>query len=193
MLFQRRKKTKDLSDSEIIRLAKEDGFYFGELYERYFEGIFRFIYYRLGKLEEEANDLTQQTFIKAMNFLEKYEDRGLPFKSWLLRIAQNEVNQFFRAAKKQYQVDVSENKVQAMIEEILPNHELKEGQLQLLLEILNHMDQEHLDLIELRFFQELSFKEIAEIYQITEANAKMRIYRILEKLNNKWKDSYENI
>jgi RNA polymerase sigma-70 factor, ECF subfamily len=39
-----------------------------------------------------------------------------------------------------------------------------------------------LDLIELRFFQQLSFKEIADIYGITEANAKMRIYRILEKM-----------
>jgi RNA polymerase sigma-70 factor (ECF subfamily) len=48
------------------------------------------------------------------------------------------------------------------------------------------MEQEHLDLIELRFFQEMSFKEIAEIYNITEANAKMRVYRILEKLKNKW-------
>ena len=43
-----------------------------------------------------------------------------------------------------------------------------------------------MDLIELRFFQEMSFKEIADIYSITEANAKMRVYRILEKLNKKW-------
>jgi RNA polymerase sigma-70 factor (ECF subfamily) len=52
--------------------------------------------------------------------------------------------------------------------------------------LLNEMEDEHLDLIELRFFQEMSFKEIAGIYTITEANAKMRIYRILEKLNKKW-------
>jgi RNA polymerase sigma-70 factor (ECF subfamily) len=52
--------------------------------------------------------------------------------------------------------------------------------------ILNEMEQEHLDLIELRFFQEMSFKEISEIYNITEANAKMRVYRILEKLKIKW-------
>jgi len=55
-----------------------------------------------------------------------------------------------------------------------------------LIDLLNHMDQEQLDLIELRFFQEMSFKEIADIYAISEANAKMRVYRILEKLNKKW-------
>ena len=52
--------------------------------------------------------------------------------------------------------------------------------------LLNEMEQEYLDLIELRFFQELSFKEIADIYKISEPNAKMRVYRILEKLNKKW-------
>jgi RNA polymerase sigma-70 factor (ECF subfamily) len=55
-----------------------------------------------------------------------------------------------------------------------------------LIGLLNEMEQEHLDLIELRFFQEISFKEIAEIYNITEPNAKMRVYRILEKLKTKW-------
>jgi RNA polymerase sigma-70 factor (ECF subfamily) len=49
-------------------------------------------------------------------------------------------------------------------------------------ELLNTLKPEQLDLIELRFFQQLSFKEIADIYSITEANAKMRIYRILEKM-----------
>ena len=57
-----------------------------------------------------------------------------------------------------------------------------------LMEMINNLGQEQLDLIELRFFQELSFKEIAEIYSITEANAKMKVYRILEKMNLKWKE-----
>jgi RNA polymerase sigma-70 factor (ECF subfamily) len=57
-----------------------------------------------------------------------------------------------------------------------------------LMEMINNLGQEQLDLIELRFFQELSFKEIAEIYSITEANAKMKVYRILEKMNLNWKE-----
>jgi RNA polymerase sigma-70 factor (ECF subfamily) len=56
-----------------------------------------------------------------------------------------------------------------------------------LIEIINNLDETQADLIELRFFQELSFKEIADIYQISEANAKMRIYRLLEKINTNWK------
>jgi RNA polymerase sigma-70 factor (ECF subfamily) len=55
-----------------------------------------------------------------------------------------------------------------------------------LVQKLNELPQENRDLIELRFFQDMSFKEIADIYSISEANAKMRIYRILEKMNTNW-------
>ena len=70
----------------------------------------------------------------------------------------------------------------------LSNHMSMEDQ-ERLIEAINGLKQEHQDLIELRFFQELSFKEIAEIYDITEANAKMRTYRILEKIGKMWGDN----
>ena len=55
-----------------------------------------------------------------------------------------------------------------------------------LVDLLNELPEEHLDLIELRFFHQLSFKQIAEIYTISEANSKMRTYRILERINKMW-------
>ena len=71
-----RKHIKQLTEPEIIELAKKDQQYFGELYGNYFKRIFRFVFKRLGGNEEVANDLTQQTFIKAMANIAKYEDRG---------------------------------------------------------------------------------------------------------------------
>ena len=67
----------------------------------------------------------------------------------------------------------------------LANHMSMEDQ-ERLVTAINNLQQEQQDLIELRFFQEMSFKEIAEIYDITEANAKMRTYRILEKIGKMW-------
>lgn len=193
MILRIWKNRKNLSEPEVIALCKKDPDAFGILYDRYFEAIFRFIYQRLGKNEEEAADLTQQTFIKAMHFIDKYEDRGLPFQSWLYRIAQNEVNQFFRKNKQVREVEITDKNVHALFEEIQNGQQGKKDELDLLIQILNAIDQENLDLIELRFFQNLSFKEIAEMYQISEANAKMRIYRILDKINQQWKARYENI
>lgn len=178
-----------LPDFELVELAKANRAEFGVLYERYFEAIFRFIFKRIGGDEASAGDLSQQTFIKAMSSLDKYENRGLPFCSWLYRIAQNEVNMFFRGNKKDFTIEIEDKQVLHILEEAnLGNYMSTEDQEKLVLK-LNELPQENRDLIELRFFQELSFKEIADIYSITEANAKMRIYRVLEKMNKNWKEN----
>lgn len=185
----RKKNTVNFTEAEIIQLAKTRQDYFGLLYDKYFETIFRFVFKRLGGNEEIAGDLTQQTFIKAMANLEKYEDRGFPFSSWLYRIAQNEVMMHFREQKKNVTIAIEERTVLELMEEANISNSMTQEDQEKLIMVLNNMEQEQLDLIELRFFQELSFKEIADIYSITEANAKMRIYRILEKLNKKWGES----
>jgi RNA polymerase sigma-70 factor (ECF subfamily) len=170
----------------IIENAKKDSTFFAPLYEHYFERIFRFIFKRLGGNEAQSADITQQTFIKAMVNIAQYQDRGLPFSSWLYRIAQNEVNMFFRSQKKAYSVEINDRMLGTLFNEAQISARMTDDDQEKLIQLLNGMSQEHLDLIELRFFQQLGFKEIAEIYSITEANAKMRVYRILEKLKTLW-------
>lgn len=182
-----KKKTHTVFDeTRQIELAQKDHRQFGPLYERYFEQMFRFIFKRLGGNEEAAGDLVQQCFMKAMANIGKYEDRGLPFSAWLYRIAQNEVNMFFRSEKKNYSVEITDRQLYSILEES-GESSVQQADLDQLIEIINNLDETQADLIELRFFQELSFKEIADIYQISEANAKMRIYRLLEKINTNWK------
>lgn len=175
-----------MNERELIAKAQRDHRHFGPLYEHYFEQMYRFVFKRLGGNEEIAGDLTQQTFIKAMANLTKYEDRGLPFSAWLYRIAQNEVNMYFRSQKKAYTVEITDRMLGAVLEEAGTSNYTQED-LDQLIEIINNLEESHADLIELRFFQELSFKEIAEIYGISEANAKMKTYRLLEKINKNWK------
>lgn len=185
-LLKKSKQPVTFDEAQQILLAKSDARYFGPLYEKYFEIIFRFIFKRLGGNDAESGDLCQQTFIKAMANIDKYEDRGLNFVSWLYRIAQNEVNMFFRKQNHTYKVEIEERKFVGIIEEAGITGYMTQEEQEQLMTLLNSMEQEHLDIIELRFFQELSFKEIADIYSITEANAKMRVYRILEKLQKQW-------
>lgn len=183
-MFQKRHS--NLSESEVIRLAKKQQEYFGLLYEKYFDQIFRFVFKRLGGDEETAGDLTQQTFIKAMANIQKYTDMGLPFSSWLYRIAQNEVSMHFRSSKKTKTVCIEQQAVLGLLDEVTPTHRMSMEEQEKLVQLLNELEQEQCDLIELRFFQGIGFREISEIYNITEANAKMRVYRILEKLKTKW-------
>tara|TARA_B110000285_G_scaffold229792_1_gene295254 strand:+ start:442 stop:1008 length:567 start_codon:yes stop_codon:yes gene_type:complete len=175
-----------LSESEVIALAQKDSYYFGSLYEKYFEQIFRFVFKRLGGKEAIAGDITQQTFIKAMANIENYEDRGFPFSSWLYRIAHNEVSMFFRSQKKTFAVSINENQLADMANEAEIDGYMSIEQQEKLMALMNDMEQDQLDLIELRFFQDFSFKQIADIYNITEANAKMKTYRLLKSLGKKW-------
>lgn len=176
-----------MTEAEELELARQDHRHFGVVYERYFEQIYRFIFKRLGGDEAVAGDLVQQTFMKAMANLSKYEDRGLPFSAWLYRIAQNEVNMFFRAQKKHYFVEINDRQLTGLLEETAGSHTFSQEDLEQLVAIINNLEEPQSDLIELRFFQEMSFRDIAEIYNISEANAKMRLYRLLEKIKHQWK------
>lgn len=181
-----KKKHRSYSESELIELAKKDQAYFGLLYEKYFEQIFCFVFKRLGGDEETSSDLTQQTFLKAMANMDKYRDIGLPFSSWLYRIAQNEVSMYFRNSKKTISVSIDYDSINYLLDEVNESSGITMENQQRLVDLLNELTPDQCDLIELRYFQGVSFKEIAEIYTITEPNAKMKIYRILEKLKNNW-------
>ncbi len=186
-MFSKKKNRTDYSESELIELSKSNHQYFGALYEKYFETIFRFIFKRMGGDEAVSGDLTQQTFMKAMVNIQKYEDRGFPFSSWLFRIAQNEVNLYFRSQKNNRTVDVNENQLKSVLEEMDASSNMTTENQEKLIQCINSLEPEQADLIELRFFQEMSFKEIGDIYDISEANAKMRIYRLIEKIQKNWK------
>lgn len=183
----RRKKLTKLTERELLALAKQSDHAFGELYQRNFDKVFRFTFKRLGGNESLSNDITQQTFIKAFAAIKKYEDKGYALSTWLIRIAQNEINQFFRKQKKAFTVEVEERHVVTFMDFMELGEKNDTNKQEFLINTLNNLKQEHLDLIELRFFQEKSFKEIAQIYDITEANAKMRIYRIIEKIKKEVK------
>jgi RNA polymerase sigma-70 factor (ECF subfamily) len=162
-----------------IQKAKEDKKYFGVLYEKYYHQLFIFIFKKVQN-EDHSGDICSKTFMKAMMNIDKYEDRGFPFSSWLYRIASNEVNLFFRAQKKGITIQINENQIIAIAQEIdLDNNE---EELHLILNKLQELPLEKSQLIEMRFFEERSFKEIGSIFGITEASAKMRVYRVIETL-----------
>src|SRR5688572_325785 len=88
----------------LVHEAQKDRAKFALLYKKYFEQIFLFVLKRV-ESEDTAADITSQVFMKAMVNISKYRDMGLPFSSWLFRIARNEMNDMFR--KKQIVMVVS--------------------------------------------------------------------------------------
>ena len=171
-------------EQKIITAAKKDIRKFGALYDRYYEGIFNFVYRRSDD-EAVAADLVSQTFLKAMQGLKKYEFRGLPFSAWLYRIASNEVNKHYRKGKRQQVFSLEEGRVLELMES--DGEGADEEQLAMAVQLLKALPTDMMEVLELRFFEEKSFKEIAYILDISESGAKMRTYRALEKLKSSLK------
>ncbi|MFK8103591.1 MAG: RNA polymerase sigma factor [Saprospiraceae bacterium] len=162
-----------------IQAAQRDASLFRPLYNRYFEMIFRFIYRRTAK-EALAADICSQVFLKAMQKLPSYQFKGVPFSAWLYRIASNEITQHFRNVQKNRVVSIDDFSFMDILSEIEGKDSVDyRGALIAALDQLKASD---LQLIELRFFEQRPFKEIAAILTITESNAKVKTYRILEKL-----------
>ncbi|MGV6862315.1 MAG: RNA polymerase sigma factor [Putridiphycobacter sp.] len=173
-------------DLIFINKAKKDINAFALLYDKYWEKIFRYIYSKVQSLDD-TGDICQQTMMKAMANLNRYEDRGYPFSAWLYRIAGNEINLYYRKKKKNGFVEIMEKDAITLIQEINPTEGDLVAEQEKLLLILAQLKPKQAEIIEMRFFFKYSFKEIANVYQISEANAKMRLYRVIEKLKQKWK------
>jgi RNA polymerase sigma-70 factor (ECF subfamily) len=166
-------------EQRLIQRAQKDPRNFGPLYEKYHEQIFRYIYQRMDD-QELAFDVTSQVFMKAMSHIGKFEYRGLPFSSWLYRIAKSELYQSFRDKTAQRTVNIESYHIFEIMEDFEDeNNDVQKHRLVSCLPLLKEKD---LQLIELRFFEKRSFKEIGEILDITENNAKVKSFRALEKL-----------
>lgn len=167
----------------VISRAQRDPECFGPLYRKYHEQIFRYIYQRMDD-EELAFDVTSQVFIKALSNIHRYEYRGVPFSSWLYRIAKSELYQAFRDRKARRTINVENMHVFEMIEEF-EEEDTSENKAKLI-RILKTLKESDLQLIELRYFEKRSYREIGEILEITENNAKVRTFRALERLKKQF-------
>ena len=166
-------------EHDIVEKAKNNARDFAPIYKKYHAPILQFVYLRLDD-KDLAIDITQQVFLKAIENLQKYEFRGLPFSSWLYRIAINELNQLFRKNKKMRTINLNESITSDLI------HEMEDEEFALHKErlaiILKKISAADFQLIEMRFFEKRPFNEIGELLNITENNAKVKTYRIIQKL-----------
>lgn len=169
-----------LEEDEWIREAIANPNSFRPLYEAYFKKVYLFVLHRVGD-KDLAGDLTQQVFLSALTHLGRYQFRGLPFSAWLFRIAINQCNEFFRKTKRHRLVVLEDASVENLYTELTADQTMDEWVRQLPA-ILEKLEQDELYVIELRFFEARSFKEISDILGITENYAKVRTYRILEKM-----------
>ncbi|MBI5153145.1 MAG: RNA polymerase sigma factor [Parcubacteria group bacterium] len=182
-LFNRFNTKKVLDVTTLVKEAKSgDSKAFGVLYEQYAPGIYRFTLLKTSS-REDTEDLVHQTFLKAWDNIQYYEDRGASFQAWLYSIARNTVIDYYRTKKTtatlaSYTRNPFEE--QKIFEYTESNVEFK--MLKQHIAELTHTEQ---DALLLRYVEDLDHRTIAQMLLKSENATKVLIHRAIAKLKQK--------
>jgi len=174
-----------IRERKEIEAAKKDPENFRVLYKRYHEQIFRYVYQRVSDVDD-AKDVVSQVFLKAMMNLHKFEYRGFPFSAWLYRIAMSETANIFNRNKGIRTINMDESEIPELMSELEEDHSPEREEM--LIHILRELPENDLQLIEMRFFEKRRYADIGEVLEITKNNAKVKVYRILERMKKQVKE-----
>ncbi len=172
------------TDAALVQAAKAgDASAFGELYERYRDAIYRFSLARTGT-SHDAEDLTGDVFVKALQSIDRYQERGLPFAAFLYRIARNAAIDRARTLKHPLSVDglVTEPASKQNVEGEAAIA-VEKG---ILMAALAKLKSEHRDVIVMRFIEGYSALEVAQVLGKTEGAIRTLQHRALERLRREF-------
>lgn len=155
------------------------------LIRQYELGVFRLALSIVGD-EAEANEVTQETFISALRGLRTYQEQR-SFKAWLFTIALNHSRSHLRKRKVLEKLKASATLLFRLDErrQTLPEEKVIQNQKEAVLwHELNKLDERHRLVVILRYFQELSMAEIAEVLNIHEGTVHSRLHTARERLRS---------
>jgi len=165
----------------LIEAAKLDPAAFEPLYQRYMTRIYRYLYLRIRNTEDAA-DLTQQVFLKALRALPGYRVRGVPFAAWLFRIAHDTVSDAYRREKRTISWDFLPDEELLAPDENPELFVIQQEQLMQLKHLLHQLEPSKQELLALRFSGGLSGPEIALVVGKSQAAVKKQLTRTLQYL-----------
>ncbi len=169
-------------DSELVKLAQEgDSDAFGQLYDRYSPAVFRFIYAHVDD-RLDAEDLTEDVFVRVWRSLPGYRQQGIPFVAYVFRIARNRLIDYYRRSKH--------NKQNVPLEETLvgdehpdPSQVVSDGIVhQEIQNLLLELREDYRTVLTLRFMGDLSPDETAEVMGRTSGAVRVLQHRALAAL-----------
>ncbi len=167
-------------ESVVKRAIQQDRAAFASLYDKYMDKVYRHVYYRV-PTRADAEDITQEVFIKAWRAITKYRQTGTPFGAWLIAIARNSIVDFHKARKNNVRLDDTEiisrhieADPQAMTEFSLGNEKMRK--------VVLKLKENKREVILLRFFEGWSYREISESLHKSEGAIRIIQYRALADL-----------
>ncbi len=171
----------DTNEINTIKLCQENEMEnFTYLYNKYVEKIYKYIFFKV-KNKNNTEDLVSLTFLKAIKGIKNFNCEKNYFSAWLYKIARNTVADYYRFKKETSSLDdLFDLKADMCVAEDYKTKEKKE----IIKKALNKLNKKQKEVIELRVWHELSYKEIAQIVNKNEDNVKVIFSRALKNLKN---------
>lgn len=167
----------DKEDKNAIAASRKDRNEFAFLYEKYVDKIFNYFWYRVGHDRDVAEDLTQETFVRAYKHLHKFQVRQTSYVSYLLTIAHNLLVNYYRAPKP---ISIEATGVDVP-EEIWSDIETKDH-LRAMWRAIQQLTVNERDILYLKYQKGYQISEIAEIVGKSENAVKLTLSRARKKL-----------
>ncbi|HEX2979332.1 MAG TPA: sigma-70 family RNA polymerase sigma factor [Anaerolineaceae bacterium] len=174
-------------DNELVQRAQHEIAQFAVLYDRYVQRVYRFLLARTADAAE-AEDLTSQTFLTAMEKLPSYRPTG-HFMAWLFSIARNKQVDNFRKHQRRVVVELDENIPESHPD--LVSDIIQKDRRAALKQLLAGLPEKDRELLNLRLAAKMSFAEMGVYLHQNEENVKKTYYRLLERLKTRLEASLE--
>ncbi len=150
---------------------------FEEIYEKFYDNLFKFIYANVGNFHE-SEDIIHEVFIKVYRKLDTFQNKS-NIKTWIFSIALNTIKDFFRkkSATNRLHKKLLRKKIIKFFESDKTFHNLSKIEKEEILKAILQIIPEHLREVLILSLSGLSYKEASETLGITEATYKMRLFR----------------
>jgi RNA polymerase sigma-70 factor, ECF subfamily len=173
--------SRTFDDEQIIKQVKNgDAEAYGMLYEQYAEVIFRYVYSHLDN-RLDAEDLTEEIFLRAWRALPKYDERGLPFSAFLFRIARNSLIDYYRQRKAVQSIEDIELQSREMGPEETVDVRIEDRNLR---DTIAKLREDYRNVLIFRFLSGLSPEETAQVMQRSVGAVRVLQHRALSALKD---------
>lgn len=169
------KTLQEAGERRLIEAAQQDPRRFAALYEIHFERVYAYVWRRVGH-REAAEDITSEVFHHALANLPRFEWRGAPFGAWLMRIASNAIADRWRRGSREQTDALANDPASAE-----PSPEEIEIRAQLF-RLVRELPVEQRKVVQMRFAEEKSIREIAQVLGRTEGAVKQLQFRGIQTL-----------
>ncbi len=167
-------------EATLIARAASDPEAYAQLYYLHVDGVFRYVR-TYTESDEDAADLTQQVFLRMLEALPRYRDRGTPFRAWLFRIARNAAIDTYRVHRRNLPWDHFPDTLHAFSAG-LDEQLIRQEAVNRLRVMVSQLTPEKQELLALRFAAGLTAREIAPLVGRSEAAVKQQFARTLQSL-----------